>query len=420
MFEPGQSAARVMTSSAKRVTVGRMRLLVVVVQERAARWADWLIALVLAGWAQYEIWAHPLFRGDDGIPGPRPVNAALLLLITLPLAWRRRAPLAVVGIVAAASAVQAVFFDRSSQPSTQLWLAVLIALYSVAAHGERRDALLGGALVAAGTLAIDVRHLAAGERSLGEAMSEWVLFGGVWLLGRYLHGWRLRARRQEARADQLELDREERARAAVAQERSRIARELHDIVAHGISVMVVQARGGRRVLTLDPDEAREAFGAIESTGRQALTELRRLLGMLRQLDEQPALAPVPSLRRLGELVEQVQEAGLPVKVTVQGEAVELPPGLDLSAYRIVQEALTNALKHAGPATAQVVVRYRQADLELEISDDGSGAAGGDGTGQGLIGMRERVALYGGELHSGQRAEGGYLVRACLPLPTGQP
>src|SRR6266508_402602 len=367
MFEPGQSAARVMTSSAKRVTVGRMRLLVVVVQERAARWADWLIALVLAGWAQYEIWAHPLFRGDDGIPGPRPVNAALLLLITLPLAWRRRAPLAVVGIVAAASAVQAVFFDRSSQPSTQLWLAVLIALYSVAAHGERRDALLGGALVAAGTLAIDVRHLAAGERSLGEAMSEWVLFGGVWLLGRYLHGWRLRARRQEARADQLELDREERARAAVAQERSRIARELHDIVAHGISVMVVQARGGRRVLTLDPEEA-----------------------------------------------------GLPVKVTVQGEAVELPPGLDLSAYRIVQEALTNALKHAGPATAQVVVRYRQADLELEISDDGSGAAGGDGTGQGLIGMRERVALYGGELHSGQRAEGGYLVRACLPLPTGQP
>jgi len=205
MFEPSQSAARVMTSSAKRVTVGRMRLLMV--QERAARWADWLIALVLAGWAQYEIWAHPLFKGDDGIPGPRPVNAALLLLITLPLAWRRRAPLAVVGIVAAASAVQAVFFDRSNQPSTQLWLAVLIALYSVAAHAERRDALLGGALVAAGTLAIDVRHLAAGERSPGEAMGEWVLFVGVWLLGRYLHSWRLRAgpdgRRREPTSSSL-------------------------------------------------------------------------------------------------------------------------------------------------------------------------------------------------------------------------
>jgi signal transduction histidine kinase len=391
-----------------------------VVQERAARWADWLVALALAGWAQYEIWVHPLFKGDDGIPGPRPINAALLLLVTLPLAWRRRAPLAVVAIVAAAGAVQAVFFDHSDQPSTELWLAVLVALYSVAAHGQRRDALLGAALVAGGTLAIDVRHLAAGERTLGEVTGEWALFAGVWLLGRYLHGWRLRAHRQQERADQLELDREERARAAVAQERTRIARELHDIVAHGISVMVVQARGGRRMLTVDPGEAREAFDAIESTGRQALVELRRLLGMLRKLDEQPALAPQPSLRRLGELVQQVQEAGVPVQVAVQGDAVELPPGVDLSAYRIVQEALTNTLKHAGPATAQVVVRYHPADLDLEVSDDGRGAPSGDGTGQGLVGMRERVALYGGELHHGQRTEGGYVVRARLPLHTGQP
>jgi signal transduction histidine kinase len=279
---------------------------------------------------QYEIWVQSLFQGDDGIPGPRPINAALFVLITLPLAWRRRAPLTVVGVVAAAAAVQAVFFDRSNQPSTQLWLAVLIALYSVAAHGERRDALLGGALVAAGTLAIDVRHLAAGERSAGEVLGEWALFAGVWLLGRYVHGWRLRARQQQERADQLELDREERARAAVAQERTRIARELHDIVAHGISVMVVQARGGRRMLTVDPDEAREAFDAIESTGRQALGELRRLLGMLRRLDEQPTLTPQPSLDRLGELIDQVQEAGLPVRVAVEGQAIELPPGVDLS------------------------------------------------------------------------------------------
>jgi signal transduction histidine kinase len=390
------------------------------VQEWATRWVDWLIALALAGWAQYEIWVQPLFQGDDGIPGPRPINAALFVLITLPLAWRRRAPLTVVAVVAAAAAVQAVFFDRSTQPSTQLWLAVLIALYSVAAHGERRDALLGGALVAAGTLAIDVRHLAAGERSAGEVLGEWALFAGVWLLGRYVHGWRLRARQQQERADQLELDREERARAAVAQERTRIARELHDIVAHGISVMVVQARGGRRMLTIDPDEAREAFDAIESTGRQALGELRRLLGMLRRLDEQPTLTPQPSLDRLGELIDQVQEAGLPVRVAVEGQAIELPPGVDLSAYRIVQEALTNTLKHAGPATAQVVVRYHPADLELEISDDGHRAASADGAGQGLIGMRERVALYGGELHSGHRSEGGYLVRARLPLPSGPP
>ena len=185
-------------------------------QERAARWVDWLIALALAGWAQYEIWVQPLFQGDDGIPGPRPINAALFMLITVPLAWRRRAPLTVVSIVAAAATVQAVFFDHSTQPSTQLWLAVLIALYSVAAHGQRRDALLGGALVAAGTLAIDIRHLAAGERTLAEIAGEWALFAGVWLLGRYVHRWRLRARQQQERADQLELDHEERARAAVA------------------------------------------------------------------------------------------------------------------------------------------------------------------------------------------------------------
>ena len=265
-----------MTSSAERVTVGPSRPLAG--QEQAARWVDWLIALALAGWAQYEIWVQPLFQGDDGIPGPRPINAALFMLITVPLAWRRRAPLTVVSIVAAAATVQAVFFDHSTQPSTQLWLAVLIALYSVAAHGQRRDALLGGALVAAGTLAIDIRHLAAGERTLAEIAGEWALFAGVWLLGRYVHRWRLRARQQQERADQLELDQEERARAAVAQERTRIARELHDIVAHGMSVMVVQARGGRACSTVDPDEPARPSTTIESTGRQALGELRRLLG----------------------------------------------------------------------------------------------------------------------------------------------
>jgi len=180
-------------------------------------------------------------------------------------------------------------------------------------------------------------------------------------------------------------------------------------------VIVVQARGGRRSLATQPEDAREAFDSIEATGREALAEMRRLLGMLRRGDEELALAPQPSLRHLGTLVAQIREAGLPVEVLVEGEAAALPPGVDLSAYRIVQEALTNALKHAGPATARVVVRYGAEDLEVDVLDTGRRPAGGDGVGHGLLGMRERVTLFGGELEAGHRREGGFAVRARLPL-----
>ncbi len=174
------------------------------------------------------------------------------------------------------------------------------------------------------------------------------------------------------------------------------------MVAHSISVMVLQARGGRRVLETEPADARDAFAIIEQTGHQALEEMRRLLGMLRRSDGELALAPQPSLNQLGRLVEQVQAAGLPVQVAMEGEPRELPPGVDLSAFRIVQEALTNALTHAGPARARLLVRYRADDLELEITDDGAGNSDSSGSGYGLIGMRERVSVYGGELHAGRR------------------
>jgi signal transduction histidine kinase len=217
------------------------------------------------------------------------------------------------------------------------------------------------------------------------------------------------------RAALLEREREERARAAVAEERARIARELHDVVAHSVSVMVVQAGAERLALGDERDDTREVLSTIEQTGRQTLAEMRRLLGMLRRSDDEIELAPQPSMEHVAKLVDQVREAGLPVTLAVEGEPVGLPPGIDLSAYRIVQEALTNALKHAGPASARVTVRYGRDDLDLEIVDDGAGVANGDGGGHGLIGMRERVTLFGGNLAAGGRSGGGYAVRARLPL-----
>jgi signal transduction histidine kinase len=226
---------------------------------------------------------------------------------------------------------------------------------------------------------------------------------------------RRRTRHAEARAGRAEADREQRAREAVADERTRIARELHDVVAHAISVIVLQAKGGRRMLAIEPEQTRQALDTIVDSGEQALTEMRRLLGMLRRSDDELAMAPLPSLRQLDILAEQVSSAGLPVELRVEGEPVALAPAVDLSAYRIVQEALTNALKHAGPARARVVVRYGARDLELEISDDGRGTATANGGGHGLAGMRERADLFGGEVEGVDRPEGGFVVRARLPL-----
>jgi signal transduction histidine kinase len=206
----------------------------------------------------------------------------------------------------------------------------------------------------------------------------------------------------------------------VEAERARIARELHDVVAHHVSVMTVQAGAVRRLLTPDQERQREALLSVEETGRKALTEMRRLLGVLKENggDQRAPLAPQPGMATLDTLLGQVREAGLPVEMRTEGRPVELPPGIDLSAYRIVQEALTNALKYAGPARAWVVVRYGDGDLELEIANDGgTDAMEADGGGRGLVGMRERVAVYGGELESGPRPGGGFAVRARLPIGT---
>ncbi|HEX4747706.1 MAG TPA: histidine kinase [Gaiellaceae bacterium] len=283
-------------------------------------------------------------------------------------------------------------------------LVLVIAVYTAAAHTDGARMWVGGALAFAlawGALITDPEGVYLG------GMLFFGMFVGIpWVAGRAV-------RHRRLREQQLEREKAE-AEAAIVEERSRIARELHDVVAHAISVIVLQARGGRKVLETEPDEARQALDAIEHTATQALDEMRRLLGLLRESDEELALTPQPTLTRVDELVARVREAGLPVELAVVGEPTTLPPGVDLSAYRIVQEALTNALKHAGPATARVTVRYGDGELDLEITDDGAGDTNGDGGGHGLVGIRERVAVFGGDVEAGRRPEGGYVVRARLP------
>ena len=377
------------------------------------RWGDWILAGVLAIVSEYEIWVRPLF-GDPAVTSGRAVSGLLFVLVTLPLAWRRRAPVAVLFAVIGAAACAA-FAIRPSQGPLTSFIAVIVAFYSVGANCTERRALLGGGT---GLLALAIL-VVTGQPGTLEA-GGLLIFAAAWLVGRYLRQRRSQVSGLQERAARLEQEREEQARAAVTQERGRIARELHDIVAHSVSVMVIQAQAGQRLVS-DAAQARTTFRSIETSGREALVELRRLLAILRTADDQLAIGPQPGLGSLESLIEQVREAGLPVELRIQGQQVPLPPGVDLSAYRIVQEALTNTIKHAGPAKAEVILRYETAALELEITDTGTGtgpgggtAPGTIGTGHGLIGMRERITLLDGDLHTGSRG-GGYLVRARLPL-----
>jgi len=375
------------------------------------RWGDWFLAAVLALESEYEIWIRRL-PGDDAVTHGRAAAGALFVLVTLPLAWRRRTPVAVLLIVIAA-AVCAESAIRPSQGPVASWIAVIVGFYSVAAHCAERRALLGGGI---GLAALAI-FIAVGHPGTLRFPSLLVL-AAAWLVGRYQRQRRGQVSGLRDQAARLERDREEQARTAVTQERGRIARELHDIVAHSVSVMVIQAQAGQRLIS-DAAQAGTAFRSIEASGREALVELRRLLAILRTADDQLAIGPQPGLGSLDSLIEQVREAGLPVDLRIEGQQVPLPPGVDLSAYRIIQEALTNTIKHAGPAKAEVILRYETSALELEITDTGSGTgarAGVIGTGHGLIGMRERTMLLGGDLVTGSRdGASGYLVRARLPL-----
>ena len=366
--------------------------------------ADAALAALLACLAQVEVW----IVGDPD--GPRPLVAFAALVMTLSLAWRRRAPVAVAAVVMAALTVLALV---SNAPDVTVFgiAAVVLAMYSVAAHCELRGALVGAAVVLVPAFVLE----AGVDGEFGNFFFIAVMNASVWVAGRAVRSQGSRAARLADRTVVLEREGEQRARTAVSEERARIARELHDIVAHSVSTMVVQAGAERRVLDDGQASTREVLLSIERTGRQAMGEMRRLLGMLRKDDQELALAPQPSLAHVDLLVDQIRAAGMPVELRVEGEPVPLPPGVDLSAYRIVQEALTNALKHAGPARAIVTVRYDKHELTLEIADSGRGAVNGNGGGHGLVGMRERVALFGGELDAGSRAGRGFAVQARLPL-----
>jgi signal transduction histidine kinase len=368
--------------------------------------ADAVLALALAAHSQLEIWWPALALGGSNASGLKAVLVPTALLATLPLALRRQFPFAVLCIVMGAVAFQALLTTPLEGMSGLV--ALVVAVYSLAAHSERRLALAGLAIaLVAGTLLI--------AEDPADFPFDLFVIGAPWLGGRALRTSRLRARELETLTAELASEREERARLAVAAERARIARELHDVVAHSVSTMVVQAEAGEALLDSHPKRARDAFASIQETGREALTEMRRLLGLLRRGDRALALVPQPSMMRLENLLARVREAGLAVELDVEGEPRPLPPGLDLSAYRIVQEALTNTLKHAGATSAWVNVRYRDHALELEIVDDGHSGSNGAGEGYGIAGMRERVKLFGGELEAGRRSDGGYAVRARLPL-----
>jgi signal transduction histidine kinase len=350
-----------------------------------------------------------------GLPrGLLALGYALALLHTLPLAVRRLFPLAVLATMVASGLAFAIL----GLPPVFLGVAILVAVYSVAAYGDHWASLVGLAAAAVGSAAI---QLTPSRFQWPTPVTNTLVIGAAWLLGHFAHNYRAYAARLEERTVELEQAREELARRAVSEERLRLARELHDVVAHAMSVIAVQSGVGAHVADSQPREAAKALAAIEATSRAALTELRRLLGVLRE-DSQPQgeLTPVPSLGDLEGLLAEVAKAGLAVRLRVEGTPSPLPAGVDLSAYRIVQEALTNVVKHAGPARAQVVVGYHDHDVTLEVTDDGLGvgARTEDGqarVGHGLFGMRERVAAFGGDLEVGPQPDGGFRVAARLPF-----
>jgi len=349
--------------------------------------------------------------------GPLTLLAAAVACATV--AWRRRAPAAMTAVAVVSITVAGVSGHGVHGRFPPIAIAVVLDYYMLGRLSIQR----GRPEVDAGLLvaAVGVLVINPGLPGVARVAGIWTQYVGVPFVAGRVVGSRVALTRElRDNAQRLEREQQERSRHAAAEERNRIARELHDVVAHSVSVMVIQTQAARRVAAGDREAARVALSSVQSCGRDALMEMRRMIGVLRHGDQELAGATAPALSQLGVLVARARAAGLPVELRIDGEPRELTPGLDLVAFRVVQEALTNAIKHAGPARALVRVTFTTGALELEISDTGRGPALADGdtdaTGHGLVGMRERLVLYDGELQTGRARGGGFKVRARIPLP----
>jgi signal transduction histidine kinase len=378
---------------------------------------DLVVAAVVAVLSVFDVAS----TSTEALPGQRAAGGlayALVLAGSVSMVWRRRAPIAVLAFV---TAVLVVFWLRDY--GALMSVLGLPAVYAVAAHSERR-LRAWWALGVAFTVLMVVASVSVLDRPDGFATVQ-ALSIAAFLIAAIAAGVIIRNRERifvdtERRAAAAEADRLAEAGRAVIRERSRIAREMHDVVAHGMSVVAVQAAAGREIVHTNPDKAAEVFARIEAVGRESLTELRRMLGVLRETgDDDASLSPQPGIADITAAVSQSSASGVATELVIEGRQQPLAPGVELTAFRIVQEALTNVRKHAGgSASATVRISYETHVLVVEVTDDGRGAAtslSGLGAGNGVIGMRERVEIYGGELTSGPRHGGGYGVRATLPI-----
>ena len=373
----------------------------------SSRLGDAALAALLTAFALVEVSVFGLRPTVVAVPAALVAGAALY--------WRRAAPLLVVGATLGALAVESalgVSLHKTDYPM----LMALVALYTAGAYLPLREAAAALAIAAG---CIWISFAASQTNGHSDFVFTLVVISAGWLVGRGMHGRTQQARELTERTRLLEREAEAERAAAVAEERRRIARDLHDVIAHSVSVMVVQAGAAEDIAERHQDGILEPIRAVQETGRAALVEISRLLGLLREDGAELGLAPQPRVDELGELVAQARAAGLPVRLHVEGTPRALPLGVDLSLYRIAQEALTNARKHGGPS-AEVVLRYRGREVELAIENEPGPARNGHRGGHGLVGMRERVAVFGGSLEAGPRPDGGFRVQARLPLETPQP
>ena len=391
--------------------------------------ADALVAAALAVGGVLSLYAvfQVQRRSVPSFHAPRAVPILAMLAVVLPLALRRRFPLVVASTVIVAFVLGHVLLPDSEQEGYITVWACWLALYTAAVHPLRTwfwiVALIALAAAVVGDFArvvfsaVEAKGLPLAQ-STAFVYNVAVLVGLPLLLGFAVRALREREGRLVAQAAELRREREENARRAVLDERVRIARELHDVVAHHVSVMGIQAGAARRVMGRRPEQAEKILSSIEASSRQAVDELHRLLGFLRRAEQPDERSPRPNLTRLDELVAHAAEGGLSVELVVDGERRSLPGTLELSAFRVIQEALTNALKHSGGTRATVRLDYQPATLEIDVVDDGEDGAAHqrqETGGLGLIGMRERVGLHGGELRAGPREHGGFGVHASFPL-----